>query len=34
MTINDASITLQDKLEVLNKTLLNESLLSKTTNTI
>jgi hypothetical protein len=34
MTINDATITLQDKLEVLNKTLLNESLLSKTTNTI
>jgi hypothetical protein len=34
MTINDASITLQDKLEVLNKTLLNESLLSKITNTI
>ena len=34
MTINDATITLQGKLEVLNKTLLNESLLSKTTNTI
>lgn len=33
-TINDASIALQDKLEILNKTLLNESLLSKTTNTI
>jgi hypothetical protein len=34
LTINDASITLQDKLEQLNKTLLNENLLSKTTNTI
>ena len=34
MTINDASITLQDKLEILNQTLLKENLLSKTTNTI
>ena len=33
-TINDAVIALQDKLEILDKTLLNESLLSKTTNTI
>jgi len=34
LTINDASIILQDKLQILNKTLLNEKLLSKTTNTI
>ena len=33
-TINDAVIALQGKLEILDKTLLNESLLSKTTNTI
>jgi hypothetical protein len=33
-TINDAVIALQGKLEILDKTLTNESLLSKTTNTI
>jgi len=34
MQINNASVSLQDKLENLNQTLLKEDLLSKTTNTI
>jgi hypothetical protein len=34
MQINNASVALQDKLEQLNKILLKENLLSKTTNTI
>ena len=33
-TVNDAAIALQDKLQILNKTLLDENLLSKISNTI